>query len=488
MDEIARFSGVEASTAHYHLKKLIRQKRIEKYERGKYRIRDDSFFKNRENSNFKFQKIRKSRENVMGVVSADMGLNHYETQILMEVLKKDNVRVPFTTDQIAENCKISVNTVLKYSKKLEEKGLITREMSHGRYVFLPTQLAIEAITEFFSFFKNRENLKKRYSKTCKLSLTPKEINNDKQHPPPEVTPVTFDTIIKLIRKNAHRFIIQFSLLRCSHRKLRGTAWIFGKKNIRKHYPTAYVFKSKNPKAHVINVLPKDPFIFYNEIEFQTKMVAFVNDLVDVLRDDGIVLDLSQPAEIRMEHLAREDDPFATKIIEEGMLYFKCKTSTQGPDGEEMTYVVGIDKSKAFHFEIEGVEAHHLAKELDAFVDDVIHGHIPRQFLRKLPEKFTAFEKDIVTTQTSIEETQATINQNLAVITENMVSHIEYMKTQTEAMKQREEVIKAAEQTYASTLKNFEETLSKFTEAFQNFIQKAEESLFQSLLRKIKGAI
>ncbi len=85
--------------------------------------------------------------------------------------------------------------------------------------------------------------------------------------------------------------------------------------------------------------------------------------------------MSEPAEIRMQYEAVEDDLFARKVIERGFLHFKSKTKTIDSTGEVMEYVIAIDKSKKLYFEFEGTEAHHLSANLEVFVDDVVSNKI-----------------------------------------------------------------------------------------------------------------
>jgi hypothetical protein len=60
-------------------------------------------------------------------------------------------------------------------------------------------------------------------------------------------------------------------------------------------------------------------------------------------------------------------------------------------GELLEYVVGIDKSKKLHFEIEGREVHVLTANFEAFVDDVISGRIDRKVLREMPQRLDTIE-------------------------------------------------------------------------------------------------
>ena len=86
---------------------------------------------------------------------------------------------------------------------------------------------------------------------------------------------TFEDHLSWQQKNAHRIIMQFKLLRCNHQRLKKSGWIFGQKSIHKHFTQAYIYKSKNPTAEIINVLPKHPFIFTSDSDWSVDVCAEV---------------------------------------------------------------------------------------------------------------------------------------------------------------------------------------------------------------------
>ncbi len=185
-------------------------------------------------------------------------------------------------------------------------------------------------------------------------------------------------------------------------------------------------------------MPKDPFIFTSDIEFHNKMIDFVNEVIDRLKEYGIVIDLSEPAEIRMQHEAVEDSPFARKVIEKGLLYFKSKTKVIDSTGEVMEYVTAIDKSKKLHFEYEGTEAHLFTANLDAFVDDVVSGKIKSKDLREMPQRienvqngikngFEEIEGKLNSSVHGIQNTQTLLHQNQLEFSQNLVSHTEMVQ-------------------------------------------------------------
>lgn len=268
------------------------------------------------------------------------------------------------------------------------------------------------------------------------------------------------------QKNAHRLIIQFKLLRCNHNRLKSTGWIFGKKSIQRHFTEAYIFKSKDPPKEIINVLPKNLFIFTSPFEFEDQILRFVNEVIDRLREYEIVIDLSEPAEIKMEHLAFEDDVFARKVIKKGLLYFESKIHTIDSTGELIQYVLKIDKSKKLHLECEGKEAHHMAETYEAFIDDVVSGKIDRKDLRELPhtvnaiqtgikQEFEKIENTLSSNIGKISTTQAVLHQNQLEFSQNLVSHTQMVKTISEAA---QSVSKAAD-----TIKEVTESLKETQE-------------------------
>ncbi len=129
-------------------------------------------------------------------------------------------------------------------------------------------------------------------------------------------------------------------------------------------------------------------------DFQDQIVRFVNEIIERLKDYGIYLDLSEPAEIKMEHVALEDDVFARKVVKKGLLYFKSVIRTVDSTGEPMEYVIAIDKSKALHLKFQGTEAEHLAEEYEAFIDDVVSKRIDRKVLREMPEKLQDVQSEL----------------------------------------------------------------------------------------------
>lgn len=262
---------------------------------------------------------------------------------------------------------------------------------------------------------------------------------------------TFEDHLTWQQKNAHRLFIQFKLLRCDHDRLKGTGWFFGQKSIHKHFTEAYIFKSKDPEGEYVNVLPKHPIIFMSPFEFQDQIVALVNEVIDRLHTYGVVIDLSEPAEIKMHHVALEDDSFAKKVIKKGVLYFKSKVITVDSTGEIMEYVIAIDKSKKLHLEVQGREALHLVENYEEFIDDVATKRIDPKFLRELPRQKKKMEEKIH----RIQKKQTAFDENLNFIldtalfySENIRAHIDSITTLTKSVHQsieaNEKIGRAAE--------------------------------------------
>jgi predicted transcriptional regulator/DNA-binding HxlR family transcriptional regulator len=387
-------------------------------------------------------------------------LDPVEKNILMDILSKDNKYKQFSERELARRNKVSRYMVKKYTEKLEKNKLIVINQVGNQYVYTPTELAIKGLAGFFDSVKNGSKIDSSSSKIqpidepdssnvlpshetqpadTEIPQTPTVNQQDiSADPDPGDSFETFDDYIAWQQKNAHRLFIQFKLLQCDHNRLKNTGWIFGKKSIHKHFTEAYIFKSKDPSREVINVLPKDPFIFTSEIDFHTKIIDFTNEIILRLREYGIVLDLSEPAEIRMQHEAVEDDFFARKVIQRGLLYFRSTVRTIDSTGEVMEYVIGIDKSKTLHFEIEGTEAHMLTANLEAFVDDVISGRIDRKALREVPSKIESLRKELGNEISKIEErlnksakhiedTQKLLHQNQLDLSKDLGSCMEMVR-------------------------------------------------------------
>ncbi len=474
LKDIADFAGVDPSTAHYHLRNLVREQRVIKVSWGHYTFSYDQSLNNNgkisrnllENNGKTFEKLLKNFSQSGRGRRGSKELHPVERNILMSILSKDNKYEQFSERELARKNSISRYMVKKYTEKLEKKKLITIKKEGKQYVYAPTELAIKGLTEFFGSLKNGSKVGSESSKV--QPMQPVEINqsgrdslqNQDDHvdtikdPGPNVCE-TFDDYIAWQQKNAHRLFIQFKLLKCNHNRLKGTAWVFGKKSIHKHFDEAYIFKSKDPSGHIVNVLPKHPFIFESPFEFHDQVINFVNEIIDRLRDYGMIIDLSEPAEVRMQHVAIEDDPFARKIIEKKLLYFKSKVVTIDPTGETMEYVIAIDKSKKLHLEIEGREAQQLMENYEEFIDDVVTKRIDPKFLRELPEQNKKLKEKMQTIQddqTRFDDTLNSFSETVQFYSENIKTHINALTSLTRSVNQSIEASKRIERAAESTEK------------------------------------
>ncbi|MBU7028481.1 MAG: winged helix-turn-helix transcriptional regulator [Theionarchaea archaeon] len=439
LKDIAHFAEVDRSTAHYHLRNLIKEERATKVSWGHYAFSDKNFL---DHGGETFEKLLKNFSHLGRCTRGRSGLHPVEKNILMDILSKDNKYERFSERELARKNNISRYMVKKYTEKLEKKKLIIIKREKNQLVFVPTELAVNGLTTFFEVVKSGSKIGKESSKIQPIyqpvenSYQPPDgLHDSDQETDPLDVLETFDDYIAWQQKNAHRMIIQFKLLKCNHDRLKGTGWIFDKKRIHRHFTEAYIFKSKDPTGHFVNVLPKHPFIFTSPFEFEDKIVAFVNEVIDRLRDYQMIVDLSEPAEIRLQHEAIEDDPFSRKVIKKGLLYFESKVVTVDQTGELIKYVMKIDKSKSLHFEFEGPEAHLLTEKVEAFVDDIITGKIDRKKLREVPQKVEMLKKELGreiqhiedrldTSVKDIHDAQRLLAENQIKLSEDLVSCME----------------------------------------------------------------
>jgi Mn-dependent DtxR family transcriptional regulator len=422
--DIAHFAEVDPSTAHYHLKNLIREGRVIRTSWGHYAFSDPTFLGN---SGKTFDKLLKNFSQSIGGKRELHELHPVQKNILMDILSKDNKYEQFSERELARRNSISRYSVKKYTEKLEKSKLIIIKREKNQFVYLPTELAIKGLTDFFESLNTGSKVDSSSSKIQPLNPGVQPVDPVDSHNPPDlpedtslVPPTsnvfeTFDEYIAWQQKNAHRLFIQFKLLHCNHSRLKKTGWIFGEKSIRKHFAEAYIFKSKDPQGHFINVLPKNPIIFFSPFEFEEKIVTLVNEVIDRLREYQIVIDLSEPAEVKMAHVALEDDVFARKVIEKGLLYFKSKV-VMDATGERIAYVIKIDKSKSLHLEFEG-------REIPQKVDN-----LKEEFGREINDIGERLDTSIK----DIGKTQELLHQNQVKITENLVSFMEIVEKVSEA--------------------------------------------------------
>jgi flagellar hook-basal body complex protein FliE/predicted transcriptional regulator len=423
---------VDPSTTHYHLRNLIREERVTRLSWGEYSLANETHLKNHD---LTFEKVLKNSSQSIGENTNPMELHPAEKNILLDILSKENTYKLFSERELARKSNISRYTTKKYTRNLEKKKLITIKCKGKQLIFTPTEVAIKGISSFFSSVKTGSKIDSSSSKVQPIT----QPVDSKVQPITYNTLDTFEDYLSWQQKNAHRIIIQFKLLRCNHQRLKKSGWIFGQKSVHKHFTQAYIFKSKDPAAQIINVLPKHPFIFTSEFEFQEQIITFVNELIDRLKEHGIIIDLSEPAEIKLQHEALENDAFARKTIKKGLLYFRSQVKQLDSTGEIMEYAVTIDKSKEIHLEFEGSEAHHFVEEYEEFIDDVITRRIDRKDLRNIPgafervdERIGGMENILQSSIQDIQDTQNMLHQNQLLFSENLVSHVDMVQKITKA--------------------------------------------------------
>jgi predicted transcriptional regulator len=500
LKDIASFAGVDPSTAHYHMRNLMRDERVLKMAWGHYTLLNNVDGNSKiflDDDGKSFEKLLRNFSQPGKGRRGSGNLDPVEKNILMDILSKDNKYEQFSERELARRNKVSRYMVKKYTERLEKNKLIVINQKGKQYVYTPTELAIKGLT---GFFDSVENGSKIDSSSSKIQPT-NEPDSSRVEPPHEVQPVdkeiphtqvtdqdipadpdpgnpleTFDDYITWQQKNAHRLFIQFKLLQCNHNKLKSTGWIFGKKSIHKHFTEAYIFKSKDPTGEFINVLPKNPFIFRSPFEFESQILNFVNEVVERLRDYGITLDLSEPAAVKTAHVAIENDLFARKVIKKGLLHFRTKVVTRDSTGELIEYVIAIDKSQEVHLEVEGQEAQHFTENYSDFIDDVVTGRIDRKFLRELPEENKKIRRGI----TTIQETQGQFRQDLEYFSETTRFYSENIKTHVKAIDTLSQ--KVEQSTKADS--QIEKSAAKIEKAARNLIEATE--LLQQMLERIAG--
>jgi DNA-binding MarR family transcriptional regulator len=468
LKDIAHFAEVDPSTAHYHLRNLIREQRVIKLSWGQYVFTDTASLKGKN-----FEKLLKNSSQSQMAEIQSTELNPVEKNILVDILSKDNRYEWFSERELARRNSISRYKVKKYTHKLEKNKLITIERVGKQLLFMPTEVAIKGFSSFLDSEKIGSKIDSSSSKIQPINepvnpefqpnqneasgFRPDNVNisSDGNQPDQPDNPSesdtnvleTFDEYLTWQQKNAHRLFIQFKLLRGNHNRLKGTGWIFGKKSIHKHFAEAYIFKSKDPEGEFVNVLPNHPIIFETPFEFHDQIITFVNDIIDRLHAYGIVIDLSEPAQVRLAHEALEDDPFARKVIEKGLLYFKSKVITVDSTGETMEYVIAIDKSKKLHLEIEGREAHHLMENYEEFMDDVVTKRIDPKFLRGLPRENKELKEKIERiqdNQITFAESLHQFSETVQFYSENIRTHIDTLTSLTRSVDQSIEASKRIE--------------------------------------------
>ncbi|MBU7037833.1 MAG: hypothetical protein HXS52_07865 [Theionarchaea archaeon] len=498
LKDIASFAGVDPSTAHCHMRNLVRDERVIKMAWGHYTLSDDLGGNSQiflDNDGQPFENLLKSFSQSGGGRRGPGNLDPVEKNILMDILSKENKYEQFSERELARRNKVSRYMVKKYTEKLEKNKLIIINQTGNQYIYVPTELAIKGFVGFLDSVKNDSKIDSSSSKiqpinepysfevepSHEVQPADREISQTPtadQDIPPDSEPgnplETFDDYITWQQKNAHRLFIQFKLLQCNHNRLKSTGWVFGKKSIHKHFTEAYIFKSKDPTGEFINILPKNPFIFTSPFEFERQILNFVNEVVERLRDYGITIDLSEPAAVKTAHVALENDIFARKVIKKGLLHFRTKVVRRDSTGELIEYIIAIDKSQEIHLEVESQEALHFSESYSDFIDDVVTGRINKKFLRELPEENKKIKKGI----TTIQETQDQFRKDLEYFSETTRFYSENIKTHVKAIDTLSQKVEQSTRTDSE----IEKSAAKMEKAARNLIEATE--LLQQMLERI----
>jgi len=148
LKDIAHFSGIHPSTAHYHLRNLTREGKVTKVSRGKYSLsgrhsfKDGSHFFDRDltDSSHFFDTFLKD----LSLATGDelTNLTFIEKNILIEILSIKNRHEKYSERELSKICNVSRNTIKKYAQKLEKRKLIEITKEHNQYVYEPTNVVI----------------------------------------------------------------------------------------------------------------------------------------------------------------------------------------------------------------------------------------------------------------------------------------------------------------------------------------------------------
>ncbi|MBU7042100.1 MAG: winged helix-turn-helix transcriptional regulator, partial [Theionarchaea archaeon] len=203
LKDIAQFAGVDPSTAHYHLRNLIQEKRVIKVSWGKYSLADESHLKDH---GITFEKFLKNSSQSMGENTHSMELHPVEKNILLDILSKENTYELFSERELARKSNISRYATKKYTRNLEKKKLITIKCKRKQLIFTPTEVAIKGISSFFSSVKTGSKIDSSSSKVQPITQPV-----DSKVQPIVNTLDTFEDHLSWQQKNAHRIIMQFKL-------------------------------------------------------------------------------------------------------------------------------------------------------------------------------------------------------------------------------------------------------------------------------------
>jgi len=155
--DIAQFASVDPSTAHYHLRNLIREERVMKLSWGEYSLVNENHLQNHDTT---FEKFLKNSSQSIGKNTDPLVLHPAEKNILLDILSKENTYELFSERELARKSNISRYTTKKYTIGLEKKKLITVKRKGKQMIFTPTEVAIKGLSEYFSSMKTGSKILK----------------------------------------------------------------------------------------------------------------------------------------------------------------------------------------------------------------------------------------------------------------------------------------------------------------------------------------
>jgi DNA-binding MarR family transcriptional regulator len=167
LKDIAAFAGVDPSTAHYHMRNLMRDERVLKMVWGHYTLSDNLNGKSQiflDNDGKSFEKLLRNFSQPGGGRRGPGDLDPMEKNVLMDILSKDNKYEQFSERELARRNKVSRYMVKKYTEKLEKNKLIVINQVGNKYVYTPTELAIKGLAGFFDSVKNGSKVDSSSSK------------------------------------------------------------------------------------------------------------------------------------------------------------------------------------------------------------------------------------------------------------------------------------------------------------------------------------
>jgi predicted transcriptional regulator len=79
-------------------------------------------------------------------------------KILLQILSIENTYIKYSERELAKKCKISRNTVKKYTRRLEEKGAIEIKQENNQHTYIPTDVILHRVAEARSLKTGAEGI------------------------------------------------------------------------------------------------------------------------------------------------------------------------------------------------------------------------------------------------------------------------------------------------------------------------------------------